>query len=81
MTIFVRVIDPENILLTNESSVPFEHNGTPAMASASRKVEYAGADLSVTIYLNDIPEFIKGIYTVEFYTVAGLLGTTSFNLR
>lgn len=81
VTIFVRVLDPEDILLTNDRSIPFEHNGTPSIASASRTVEYAGSDLSVTIYLNDIPEFIKGIYKVEFYTVAGLLGTTSFNLR
>jgi len=82
VTIFIRILDPEDFLLTNEQSVPFESGtGDPIVASASRTVEYAGADLSVTIYFNDVPELVKGIYKVEFYTVAGLLGTTSFNLR
>ena len=81
VTIFIRVLDPEDVLLTNDKSIPFEFNGTPSIASASRLVEYAGADLPVTIYLNDVAEYIKGLYQVEFYTSAGLLGTASFNLR
>lgn len=81
MTTYVRVLDPEDILLVNASSTGFEADGQPMSATAFRRVEYAGDDLQVTIYVNDIEEYIKGIYRVEVYTDAGLLGTTSFSLR
>ena len=63
------------------SSTGFEADGQPMSATAFRRVEYAGDDLPVTIYVNDIEEYIKGIYRVEVYTDAGLLGTTTFSLR
>jgi len=50
-------------------------------ASASREVDYQGAAVEMGIYLNDIPEYGKGIYTVEAYTDQSLLGTTEFMLR
>ena len=78
---YVRVFDPEDILLVNSASTGFEAGGEPMSATAFRRVEYAGEDLQVTIYVNDIEEYIKGIYRVEVYTDAGLLGTTSFSLR
>ena len=81
MTTYVRVMDPEDILLVNASSTGFEADGQPMSATAFRRVEYAGDDLPVTIYVNDIDEYIKGIYRVEVYTDAGLLGTTTFSLR
>ncbi|MDT3366615.1 MAG: hypothetical protein LIQ26_05020 [Bacteroidota bacterium] len=81
MTTYVRVLDPEDILLVNASSTGFEADGQPMSATAFRRVEYAGDDLQVTIYVNDIEEYIKGIYRVEVYTDAGLLGTTTFSLR
>ena len=78
---YVRVLDPEDFLLTNATSTGFEVNGEPISATAFRRVEYAGEDLDVTIYVNGIEEYIKGIYTVEVYTDAGLLGTTNFSLK
>ena len=81
ITTYVRVTDPEDILLVNAASTGFEADGQPMSATAFRRVEYAGDDLQVTIYVNDIEEYIKGVYNVEVYTGAGLLGTTSFLLR
>lgn len=78
---YVRVFDPEDILLVNAESTGFEVGSEALAATASRRVEYAGEDLAVTIYVNDIPEYIKGIYRVEVYTESGLLGTTTFALR
>lgn len=78
---YVRVLDPDETLLVNDRSTGFEVGGNTLAATAFRAVEYAGEDLSVTVYVNDIEEYIKGIYKVEVYTDGGLLGTTTFSLR
>ena len=33
------------------------------------------------IYVNDVPQYVKGVYTVEVYSEAGLLGETELVLR
>ena len=35
----------------------------------------------MSIYLNDIPQYVKGIYTVEAWTEQALLGTAEVLLR
>lgn len=81
MWTYVRVFDPEDILLVNAESTGFEVGTEALSATAARRVEYAGEDLDVTIYVNNIPEYIAGVYRVEVYTESGLLGTTEFALR
>lgn len=81
VTVYVRVKDPEGFLLVNGSQKAFEYNGEVMNCSASREVDYQGAAVELGIYLNDIPEFTKGVYTVEAYTAKALLGTTEFMLR
>jgi hypothetical protein len=44
-------------------------------------VDYEGKEVELSIYLNDIPSFTKGIYTVEAYTEQGLLGRSELMLR
>ena len=73
--------DPNGNLLTNSRSVGFSCKGQALTASASREVDYEGAELTVSIYLNDIPEYTKGIYTVEAYTTSGYLGKAELMLR
>ena len=51
------------------------------MASASREVDYQGSEVELSIYLNDIPDYVKGIYTVEAFTEKGSLGTAELMLR
>ena len=81
VTVYIRVRDPEGFLLVNGSQKAFEYNGEVMNCSASREVDYQGAAVDLGIYLNDIPEFTKGVYTVEAYTAKALLGTTEFMLR
>ena len=81
VTVYIRVKDPDGIVLLNAVQTSFEYNGEPMVASASREVDYQGAAVEMGIYLNDIPEYGKGIYTVEAYTDQSLLGTTEFMLR
>ena len=62
--VYIRVKDPSGVLLTNASSRNFTCGGEPMMASASREVDYQGSEVDLSIYLNDISSYQKGIYTV-----------------
>ncbi len=79
--VYIRVKGPDGILLTNENQKTFTYNGAPLICSASREVDYQGKDVELSIYLNGISEFVKGIYTVEAYTENALLGTAELMLR
>lgn len=79
--VYVKVFDPEGNLLTNSSSNLFNFGGEKVTASASREVDYTGKEVEMSIYLNEIPEFHKGIYTVEAYTEQSLLGSAEMLLR
>lgn len=79
--VYIRVKGPDGILLTNSAQRTFEVNGEPMICSASREVDYQGKEVELSIYLNDIPEYVKGIYTVEAYTEQTLLGSAELMLR
>ena len=79
--VFIRVKDPEGILLLNANSTEFSSAGEILQASASREVDYEGSEVEMSIYLNDIPEYTKGIYSVEAFTEKGRLGSAELLLR
>ena len=81
MRVYIRVKDPDGILLTNSTQVSFTYQGTMLTASASREVDYQGKEVDMSIYLNDIPSYAKGVYTVEAYTKVALLGSAELLLR
>ena len=79
--VYVRIKGPDGILLTNSAQRTFTVNGEPMICSASREVDYQGKEVELSIYLNDIPEYVKGIYTVEAYTEQTKLGEAEMMLR
>ena len=79
--VYIRVKDPDGVLLTNSTQRTFTMNGEPMIASTSREVDYEGKELEMGIYLNEIPVFAKGIYTVEAYTEQSKLGEAELMLR
>lgn len=79
--VFIRVKDPDGIILTNSNRLSFTFNGETMVASASRRVDYEGSEVDLSIYLNDIPEYRKGVYTVEAYTEQSFLGKSELMLR
>lgn len=79
--VYIRVKDPDGAILTNGSSRTFSFGGETLQASASREVDYEGAEVELSIYLNDIPSYNKGIYTVEAFTTKTKLGKTELLLR
>lgn len=79
--IYIRVKDPDGTLLVNSSQRQFTVDGQPMICTASREVDYQGAEVDLSIYVNDIPEYVKGIYNIEAYTEQSLLGTAELMLR
>ena len=51
------------------------------LLDASREVDYQGQEVELSIYVNNIPAFDKGIYTAEAYTSQAKLGSAELMLR
>ena len=80
--VYIRVKDPDGILLTNSTQRTFSvAGGEPMICTASREVDYEGKEVEMGIYVNEIPSFVKGIYTVEAYTEQTKLGEAELMLR
>lgn len=79
--VYIRVTDPDGALLVNSQSRNFTFGDSTLQSSASREVDYEGAEVELSIYLNEIPSYTKGIYTIEAYTTKTRLGKTELLLR
>ena len=79
--VYLRLIGPDGILLTGDSPVSFTVGEEPMVGTASREVDYQGAEVDMSIYINKISTYAKGSYVVEVYTQQGLLGKSELMLR
>ena len=79
--VYVRVKDPNGVIILNNSSTDFTVGGETLTASASREVDYEGQDVELSIYVKDVGELGKGIYTAEAYTEKAFLGRAEVMLR
>ena len=80
-SVYIRIKGPDGILMTTEQQHLFTFEGEQMIYSESREVDYQGKEVEMSIYLNDIPEYVRGIYTVEVYTENNLLGSAELMLR
>ena len=79
--VYIVAKDPSGATLINSSSRSLTLNGETIQTSASREVDYEGSEVDLSIYLNEIPEYVKGIYKVDAYTAQSVLGSTELLLR
>lgn len=79
--VYIVVKDPNGNVLTNGNSRQFTCGGSAYVCTASREVDYEGNEVTLSIYVNDIPEYVKGIYTVQAFTSQAFLGTAELLLR
>lgn len=79
--VYVRVIDPDGNLLSDGRGTTFSVAGTSLEATASREIDYEGAEVDMSIYINNVAKFVPGTYTMEAYTSSGLLGSAACVLR
>ena len=79
--VYVRVTDPDGNLLTDGRGTSFTIGEETLQATASREVDYQGAEVEMGIYVNNIPSFRKGVYSVTAYTNQGQIGSAELLLR
>ncbi len=79
--VYVRVTDVDGNLLLDGNNASFTFGGEELQATASREVDYEGAELEMSIYVNNIPEYHKGVYTALVYTAQSQLGSAELYLR
>ena len=79
--VYIRLLGPDGAMLTGYAPVAFEVAGEQMLCTASREVDYQGAEVDMSIYINRIPEYVKGHYVVEAYTSQGAIGTADLMLR
>jgi len=80
-TIYLRLVRPDNVVLTSEESEIINVGGEDLMTSARRQIEYENKDLDVCIYWNKKEELIKGTYTAVLYCEGYQIGSTTFDLK
>lgn len=79
--VYVRVTDPDGNVLSDGKGTTFTLGDQTFDATASREVDYQGAEVDLGIYVNNIPSFSKGIYTVQAFTSQSALGSAELLLR
>jgi len=77
-TIYIRIMKPDDTVLTKSLSNVFTYEDNEVRYSAKRTVEYGGDELPVSIYW-DIEEYLTpGTYRVDIFTDGNLIGKKSF---
>ena len=80
-TVYIRVKGPDGILMTSGQQQIFSIAGEQMIYSASRQVDYQGAEVEVCVFFDSGSGYTKGVYTVDAYTTEGKLGSADLLLK
>lgn len=81
MRVYIRVKDPDGILMTNNATNIVEVGGEQIVYTESREVDYQGEEVEVCIYFAPEQGFAKGLYNVEVFTLGGEIGGSELLLK
>lgn len=82
VTVYVLVRNADGVLLVNpEQPASMMQEEQEVVVSASREVDYNGAEVELSIYLKNMGKLTKGVYSVEIYTDNHKLGAAELMLR
>lgn len=79
-TVYVRIVSPDGYDLVESQNTMFKFEGQMIPYTASRKVDYQGEDLSVSVYYNG-GGLIPGKYTVLVYMDGYMVGSNEIILK
>jgi cell division protein FtsB len=81
--IYVRILRPDQILLTKSNKDLFQFEDLKIPYSAVREVTYEGNELPVNIFWDNQGEepFRAGVYTIDVFADGNNIGTTSFSFK
>jgi len=78
--IYMRVIRPDSLVITNSPDNVFSYKDRLLIFSANRTADYMNQDIEMCIYLDNTGDFIIGNYTVELYLEGSMIGQANFML-
>ena len=78
--VFMRIIRPDELVVTDSPDNLFTIKDQKLIFSASRSVDYLNQDVELCIFLDNNGDLIGGNYKVELYLEGNLIGTSSFLL-
>lgn len=79
--LYVRILKPNEELLTNAKSGQFDYDGTKVGFSMRKSIEYTGEELPVTMYWTRNETLDPGRYTFEVYADGKLIGQTRIEME
>lgn len=79
--IYLRIIRPDELLVTTSADNLFDFQGEKWVYSAYREVEYMNQDIEMCIYYDNDGQFIPGEYNMILYTDGTEIGSTSLLLK
>jgi Tfp pilus assembly protein PilN len=79
--IFMRIIRPDEVVLTSDMNDLFEFNGEQIVYSAVRELEYENSDIDMCIFWDKTEDLIPGVYTTLLYAEGYEIGYTTFALK
>lgn len=82
-TIYLRIISPDGVVLSDSDDQRFEFNGVSGKYSVMRVIDYdnKAMDLCIFYTVNSDSELQPGKYIVEMYESGTLIGKTDFDLK
>lgn len=79
--IYLRILRPNEEVLTNGSSGKFKYENTNIDFSAKKTIEYGGVETPVTIYYKRVENIDPGTYRAEIFADGNLIGRGSITLK
>jgi hypothetical protein len=79
--VYLRVVRPDQLVITTSPDNLFEVKGEQLIYSANRAVDYSNQDVEMCIFIDNTGDFIAGTYAVELYLDGEKIGSGSFMLE
>ncbi|MFO7658507.1 MAG: hypothetical protein R6W78_15725 [Bacteroidales bacterium] len=79
--IYLRLVRPDEVVLTAGGSTMIEVNGGQIVYTSYRELEYENKDIEMCIFWDKTEELIAGTYNVFLYAEGSEIGNTTFDLK
>jgi FtsZ-binding cell division protein ZapB len=80
-TIYLRITNPDDLVLAASEQDVFEYDGKQIVFSAKRAITYENKDLDVIIYWENAGQLNPGNYNVDLFCDKKLIGSSTFVLK
>lgn len=79
--VYLRIIRPDEVVLSSPDAGTFEYEGSSLAYSAKRELEYENNDIDLCIYWDKTEELVPGTYFVKLYAEGYEIGSGSLTLK